>query len=187
MAIKDWGPPHQARIERARVFAIGAHRAIGQTRKYTGVPYDRHVEAVATTVSNLGTATPDMVAAAWLHDTVEDTAVSMGDITELFGVEVAVLVFALTNVDKSRGNRAARKELDRLRLAAASPSAQTIKLADIIDNTSDIAEHDPKFARVYLEEIDELIKVLDHGNPLLRQRAIDGLNDATSLIRVTSH
>jgi hypothetical protein len=52
-------------------------------------------------------------------------------------------------------------------LAVASPEAQTIKLADLIDNTSSIVERDPDFARVYLYEQAELMKVLTKGNPFL--------------------
>lgn len=61
-------------IADAAAFAAQAHA--GQVRKYTGEPYIRHPEAVAKLVQASGGDTA-MVAAAWLHDTVEDTAVTV--------------------------------------------------------------------------------------------------------------
>ena len=139
-------------IEKARVFATAAHHAGGNVRKYTGEPYINHPEAVVDIVSNV-THTPEMIAAAWLHDTVEDTKVPMQLIEREFGSEIAELVYWLT--DKSThedGNRAARKAIDRLHIAQASPEAKTIKLADLLDNTASIIERDPDFAKVYMAE-----------------------------------
>ena len=113
-----------------------------------------------------------MLAAAWLHDTVEDTKVPMQLIEQEFGSEVADLVYWLT--DKSTredGNRAARKAIDHLHIAQASPAAKTIKLADLLDNTASIIERDPDFAEVYMAEKAELLKVLTEGDKTLWDRA----------------
>ena len=135
---------------RAQDFAARAHA--DQFRKYTHEPYIMHPLEVARLVRSVP-HTEEMLAAAWLHDVVEDTAVTSGGILANFGVEVAVLVGWLTDVSKlSDGNRAARKAIDRAHTADAPPSAKTIKLADLIDNSRSIVEHDPKFAKVYLEE-----------------------------------
>ena len=158
-------------IEKARVFATAAHYAAGNVRKYTGEPYINHPEAVVDIVSNV-THTPEMIAAAWLHDTVEDKGVSLDLIKFEFGDKVAELVYWLT--DKSThedGNRAARKAIDRLHIAKASPEAKTIKLADLLDNTASIIEHDPDFAEVYMAEKAELLKVLTEGDKTLWDRA----------------
>ena len=158
-------------IEKARVFATAAHHAAGNARKYTGEPYINHPEAVVDIVSNVP-HTPEMIAAAWLHDTVEDTGVSLDLIKFEFGEKVADLVCWLT--DKSTredGNRAARKAIDRLHIAKASPEAKTIKLADLLDNTASIIERDPGFAEVYMAEKAELLKVLTEGDKTLWDRA----------------
>jgi hypothetical protein len=88
----------------------------------------------------------EMIAAAWLHDTVEDTPATFGDIEREFGAEVRALVADLTDVSKpSDGNRAVRKAIDRHHTAQASVRAKTVKLADLIDNCRDICEHDASF------------------------------------------
>lgn len=85
-------------IAGARMFALGAHIAVGQQRKYTGEPYWHHLAEVADLVSRHTDNSPTQVAAAWLHDVLEDTAVSACDIERLFGPEVAGLVVGLTDV-----------------------------------------------------------------------------------------
>ena len=70
----------------------------------------------------------------------------------------------------SDGNRAARKALDRAHLSQASPAAQTIKLADLLDNCPDICQHDEKFGRIFLAEASALLEVLGSGDPRLRER-----------------
>jgi (p)ppGpp synthase/HD superfamily hydrolase len=159
-------------VERARMFATAAHAAVGQLRKYTFEPYIVHPAEVAGIVAEAG-GTPEMIAAAWLHDTVEDTGVTSELIRAEFGDEVATLVGWLTDVSRpDHGNRAARKAVDRAHTAAAPAEAQTIKLADLICNTKSIVAHDPKFAVTYLAEKRELLEVMTKGDPRLRERAI---------------
>lgn len=158
-------------IERACEFATNAHQRIGQRRKYTNQPYDSHLAAVARLVSEVSDD-PDMVAAAWLHDTVEDTPATLDDIEKNFGASVAELVEELTDVSKpSDGNRAKRKDIDRLHSAQTSTRAKTVKLADLIDNCKDIRKNDERFARVYLNEMGALLKVLGDGDAALFKRA----------------
>ena len=81
-------------VEKARAFAIAAHSAIGQVRKYTNEPYWIHLEEVANIVRTTY-HTDAMVAAAWLHDVVEDTQVTLDLVRQEFGDEIADLVFGL--------------------------------------------------------------------------------------------
>ncbi len=158
-------------VARAREYAIGAHKRIDHRRKYSGQPYVVHLAAVAKLVATV-TDDPATLAAAWLHDTVEDTPATFHDIEQAFGPEVAKLVEQLTDVSRpGDGNRAARKALDREHLAQAEPRAQTVKLADLIENARDICRHDPRFARVFLDEMAALLEVLELGDPRLRQQA----------------
>lgn len=158
-------------VARARDFAVATHRRIDHVRKYSGQPYDVHLRAVAEIVAEVSDDA-ETIAAAWLHDAVEDTPATLGDIERELGAGVARLVEELTDVSKpGDGNRARRKELDRLHLAGASPRAKTVKLADLIDNAVDITHHDPRFAARFLAEAEALVAVLGEGDPRLLERA----------------
>jgi len=140
-------------VVEAKMFATAAHAAVGQKRKYSGDDYIVHPQRVAAIVERHG-GTDEMIAAAWLHDTVEDTDVSPNLITKMFGDEIASIVEGLTDVSlPSDGNRAKRKSIDRMHSASASTEAQFVKCADIIDNSWDIAENDLSFAKVYKSEV----------------------------------
>lgn len=167
---------------RAELFATAAHGATGQKRKYTEEPYVVHLREVADLVTEHG-GDEAMIAAAWLHDVVEDTEITLDQIEAQFGDDVAALVFALTDVSRPEdGNRAARKELDRLHTNKAPPRAKTIKLADIISNVSSIAAFDPKFAKVYLPERERVLAGLQEGDPTLFAKATAALADAKAVM-----
>jgi hypothetical protein len=154
-------------VQRAREFAIKVHKSINHRRKYTYAPYSEHLQNVANLVASV-TDDAETLAAAWLHDVVEDTPTLLEDVESVFGQSVAYLVDCLTDVSKpSDGNRAVRKEIDRQHLAQASPRAKTIKLADLIDNCRDICKHNQRFAVVYLQEMSALLHVLGEGDPEL--------------------
>lgn len=145
-------------VAKAREFARHAHR--DHKRKYTGQPYFSHLEEVATLVERAGLP-PKAIAAAWLHDTVEDTDVGLMDLIREFGLPIAALVQYLTDTPPGPGlNRARRKEIDVARLGAADPLAQSIKCADLISNTASIVRYDPGFAKVYLPEKRATLDVL---------------------------
>ncbi len=143
-----------------------------QRRKYTNEPYIFHCVEVAALCKAVG-CRDEVIAAAYLHDAVEDTECTVGDIFDIFGVDVASLVGMVTDRSKpSDGNRAQRKAIDRAWLSQASPEGKTIKLADLISNTSSIRKHDPKFAKVYLEEKRALLEVLVEGDKTLYDMAM---------------
>lgn len=157
-------------IREAIIFATLAHG--DQRRKYVNLPYIYHPIAVSEIVFEVNPV-QEVVAAAVLHDTIEDTETSYDDIYRNFGETVADLVMEVTDVSKpSDGNREIRKAIDREHLRKASADAQTIKLADLIDNTKSIVGHDHGFARVYLAEKKRLLQVLTKGNKLLWERAL---------------
>lgn len=131
-------------------FAAEAHS--DQLRKYTNEPYVNHCRNVAELVKRYG-GTPDMITAAWLHDVVEDTHVTVGDVCSRFGENVARYVDQLTDISRPHhGNRVKRKSIDIAHLSRAEPVVKTIKLCDLLDNTSSIVRHDPKFAVIFLAE-----------------------------------
>lgn len=147
------------------------------TRKYTGAPYITHPAQV---VEILRTVNPDsdMVCAAWLHDTLEDTDLPANVICQIFGAHVHDLIQEVSDISKPEdGKRSIRKKLDHIHLSRASAAGQTIKLADLIDNTWSISKHDPAFAQVYLPEKRDLMKVLTKGNRYLWKPAAQQLSD----------
>lgn len=157
--------------KRAHIFAKRAHASIDQRRRYTDDPYIVHPVAVAAIVKTVR-HTPAMVAAALLHDVVEDTPVTIEQIEAEFGIEVCTLVSWLTHVSTSAdGNRVARKNLDHAHLMQAPAEAQTIKYADIIDNAVSIRKHDPDFWRTYQREMRQLLVVMNRGDQALLARA----------------
>ena len=159
-------------VERARSYATSAHARINHLRKYSLQPYDVHLNAVAKLVASVSDDHA-MIAAAWLHDIVEDTPVTFDDLGSEFGIDIMTLVMELTDISKpGDGNRITRKELDRRHLAGGSPRAKTIKLADVIDNCEDICRHDPRFGRVYLAEMQSLLEVLTEGDERLHAKAV---------------
>ncbi|HCL79688.1 MAG TPA: hypothetical protein DIC53_06950 [Synergistaceae bacterium] len=167
--------------ELARLFAEKCHGRIDQRRKYTGEPYIVHPAAVVETVRSVP-HTEAMLCAAWLHDVVEDTGVTLAEVERAFGAEVASLVEMLTDPScPDDGNRERRKAIDREHTAQASREAKTIKLADLLDNTKTILERDPDFARVYMAEKELLLDSLKEGDPTLWKRAreqVDRYKDA---------
>lgn len=148
-------------IDKAKHFAFKHHQ--GQDRKYNGMPYISHPERVARKISTHPFAGDNLIAAAWLHDTIEDCEyVSADTIEQEFGEHIARIVIELTNTSKclTHLSRSERKELDRCRLEYASQSAKLIKLADRIDNLHDMRLAPEKFAKLYRKESLLLLGVL---------------------------
>lgn len=148
-------------VARASEFAAKAHT--GQVRKYNGLPYITHCQAVAERVAERG-GSDEMIAAAWLHDTVEDCDVSHDDIRKAFGQAVSNLVIQLTDVYTREAypelSRAERKTKERERWRSSCPDAVEIKLCDLNHNLSSILEHDPAFAKVYMREKADLLEAM---------------------------
>jgi (p)ppGpp synthase/HD superfamily hydrolase len=123
---------HVALVTRAADFA--ARRHSGQVRKgAVREPYLNHLAEVATLVAET-TGEPDarLVAAGWLHDTVEDTATDREELAKHFGEDIAALVAEVTD-DKSLP-KAERKRLQIETAAQKSPGARALKIADKISN-----------------------------------------------------
>lgn len=119
-------------IDKAIIFAVRAHQ--GQARKGKELPYIVHpMEAVAIVATI--TTDQEILAAAALHDTVEDTPVTLDELRREFGGRVASLVAYETNIAKSpdRSWRDIKLEAVR-RLAAAPLDAQVAAIGDKLSN-----------------------------------------------------
>lgn len=171
-------------FHRAHAFADQMHGSINQVRKYTGEPYIRHPEAVARLVSTVP-HTPEMLAAAVLHDVVEDTPATIEMVYELFGATVGAMVRDLTDVSRPEdGNRAVRKNKDRKSLLTASAGAKTVRLCDLIHNAQSLLEHDKNFAVVYIGEKEKMLPLLEGGDVTLLAMAKEIVVNAKAQLRL---
>ena len=161
-------------ISQAARLASLAHT--GQYRKYSNSdqPYICHPMRVAGRVSLVHEATNEMIAAAWLHDTIEDTDVTEELLLKEFGPVVTKLVVEVTNPSKQHKHlkRAVRRKMDHDYLATVSREAKIIKLCDRLDNLADLPTDPlvpPDFRKLYLKETKDLLEVLRGAESGLEQ------------------
>ena len=166
-------------LDRAIVFAVRAHA--GTERRGKGFPYIVHpMEAVEI----VATMTPDqeLLAAAALHDTVEDTDVTIEQIRTEFGERVASFVAAESDEPhQSRDsieNWRARKQAAINRIACASHDAKIVALGDKLSNMRAIA-------RDYAQQGDQLWDLFHAKDPKDHEWHYRGLADALSELRDT--
>lgn len=176
-------------------YAHRAHNSIGQVRKYSGNPYIVHPARVVEILIENGANNPATIEAAYLHDVIEDVfpikpEYSLDAIEQTFNPQVRLLVHELTDEYTKekypRVNRENRKQLEAERIAKISDEGLKIKLADMIDNTSDIIKNDPGFARVYLKEKQRVLEMLkdrveatvDQSLRKLYAKALSNTNDS---------
>ncbi|MEJ1155487.1 MULTISPECIES: RelA/SpoT family protein [Microbacterium] len=147
-------------IERAYSVAERAHT--GQTRQ-SGEPYITHPLAVAQILADLGLG-PRAIAAALLHDTVEDTSYGLDELTAEFGDEVAMLVDGVTKLDKVKYGDSAQAETVRKMIVAMSRDIRVllIKLADRLHNARTWGFVPPEKAAKKATETLEIFAPLAH-------------------------
>jgi guanosine-3',5'-bis(diphosphate) 3'-pyrophosphohydrolase len=126
-----------------KALAFAAHKHREQRRKDAEAsPYINHPIALADVLVNEGGVTDiEVLSAALLHDTVEDTATTHEELVNAFGTRIARIVAEVT--DDKRLPKAERKRLQIEHAAALSPEAKLVKLADKICNLRDVADRPP--------------------------------------------
>jgi (p)ppGpp synthase/HD superfamily hydrolase len=147
---------------KAQALAVEVHR----DQKYGTQPYVAHLADVVRRVKQI-TDDPEIIAAAWLHDSIEDTQVTYGDVERGFGKNVADIVWAVTGVGHDR----AAKMANAIEKIAQTPGAELVKSADRLSNAA--ASKDEKKMKLYNRYKDEhtnLSPVL--GNNALAQELI---------------
>jgi len=149
-------------IELAKKVAIIAHS--GQFRKGTHDPYVYHVFSVAERVRDLG-GDDVSVAAAYLHDVIEDTFVTADDLLDI-GIpkDVVDVVIELTDTFTHESfpllKRSIRKQLEAYRLSKVSDRAKLVKICDIEDNDKTIEFVGGGFAKIWRSEKAILLQLL---------------------------
>ncbi|HEY0509783.1 MAG TPA: RelA/SpoT family protein [Blastococcus sp.] len=149
-----------ALLQRAYDVAEAAHAT--QKRK-SGDPYITHPLAVATILAGLGMDTTTLVAAL-LHDTVEDTGVTLESITADFGSDVTHLVDGVTKIDKVKFGDAAQAETIRKMIVAMArdPRVLVIKLSDRLHNMRTLRFLPPEKQEKKARETLEILAPLAH-------------------------
>ncbi|MFL5337871.1 MAG: HD domain-containing protein [Geminicoccaceae bacterium] len=139
----DIEDPAQAIRLLTRAYRLAAERHAGQRRKGEAAePYINHLAEVADLVAEAtGGRDPNLVAAAVLHDVVEDTPTSLEEVESLFGADIASLVGEAT--DDTSLPKAERKRLQVVHAPERSPRAKVLKLADKASNLRAMAESPP--------------------------------------------
>jgi guanosine-3',5'-bis(diphosphate) 3'-pyrophosphohydrolase len=152
------------RIAAAVRFATAYH---GDQRRKTGVPYLEHLlEAVQILVEGAGVSSPDVLVAAVLHDVVEDTPCTLGDVRTAFGARVAELVDWVTIPAPGLGeDSSAAREAYLRRLRDAPRDAVLVKLADRMSNVQTLRNLAPDRQRAYYVQTVTHIVPLAAGEP----------------------
>ena len=121
-------------IERARLYAERKH---GITRRRGGLAID-HVRRVVDGLLEMGVQDQNIICAAWLHDTIEDTNANYDGICLEFGRDVADMVSSLSKDNRLPRDMRTVEYIERL--GRAAPGAKNVKLADILANLESMAD-----------------------------------------------
>ncbi|MEV5572824.1 HD domain-containing protein [Spirillospora sp. NPDC052269] len=168
--------PGRDEREIVRGYGVAERLHRGQLRK-SGAPYITHPLAVATILAGMGMDTATLVAAL-LHDTVEDTPYTLGELRADFGDEVAVLVDGVTKLDGERwGARAEAETFRKIVLAAAADlRVLVIKLADRLHNLRTLGFQPPeKRIRIATASHELLVPFAERLGIRVLQREMDDL------------
>jgi len=155
-----------------KALAFAAHKHRDQRRKDAKAsPYINHPIALADVLVNEGGVTEvEVLCAALLHDTIEDTRTTPEELEQAFGPRIASIVLEVT--DNKMLKRLTRKRMQVEHAARASRQAQLVKLADKICNLRDVASHPPagwdlKRRREYFDWAREVIDRQRGAHPAL--------------------
>jgi hypothetical protein len=156
-------------IHKAKIMGSLAH--YGQ--KYGIYDYTSHLEVVNRNLHEKYTPqSSDILAAAYLHDSIEDTVVTREDIEKFINPRVAELVWRVT--DEPGDNRKERKAKTYPKIAA-DPEAVALKLADRLANVSYSTENYSKL-KMYIGEHHDFMRGLESGCTILHHNLIKGIN-----------
>ena len=168
------------RFDEALVFAARAHATVRQSRKGTSFPYVVHPIRVADIVDKFG-CPEDVVVAAFLHDTIEDTGVTAGEVEAAFGARVRELVESVSEPDKAARWRVRKDHTIDGLIAQDDLDVLSLTAADKLDNVRSTTDMLSRFAeadvwghfsapiteqRWYYRTIAGVLLAKDPANPL---------------------
>jgi guanosine-3',5'-bis(diphosphate) 3'-pyrophosphohydrolase len=156
-----------AQVAEAVAFAACQH---GEQRRATGAPYTEHLlETLEVLVRGAGVTDTGVLAAAVLHDVVEDTRCTQAELEARFGRRVANLVGWVTIPPAAPGQDRAEAKREYLRRLRSAPrDAILVKLADRASNVQTLRNLPPERQRAYYAQTVEYIVPLADGEPWFR-------------------
>ncbi|MBN8785160.1 MAG: HD domain-containing protein [Terrimonas ferruginea] len=181
-------------LQRAELIAVEAHGS--QKRQFEEAPYWRHLQRVAETVLRYSD-NESLTAAALFHDILEDTSWSEQQLKEKISVIsspqhaglilgwVKELTDQFIKSNYPDWNRKRRKQAEAERLSNVSSEAQTVKYADIMDNSQSLRTGGQSFAPKYLSEALHLLQVMTKGNTALRAEALEVVTQEMTRLNIT--
>jgi guanosine-3',5'-bis(diphosphate) 3'-pyrophosphohydrolase len=164
-------PTHMETVLQAAAFAAEKHRT--QRRKDIETPFINHPIQLAYILVQADIEDPKILAAALLHDTIEDTATTLDEIEIVFGHEIAHIVAECS--DDKQLTKLQRKQAQIDHAAHLSRAAKLVKLADKIANVSDIEGAPPagwsiERKREYFDWAKAVVDRIRGTNPTLEAR-----------------
>ncbi len=154
---------------KAREFGSKAHQDTNCI--YDGQPYSLHLQMVVNEANKYKGLLVNLLSdveiqavmcACWLHDVIEDCRITYNDLKKEFGVEIAEIVFCLTNdKGRTRKERAGDNYYDQI---ASSNAARFVKICDRIANATYSKENKGRMIDVYRKENDYFLSKLNHHN-----------------------
>jgi guanosine-3',5'-bis(diphosphate) 3'-pyrophosphohydrolase len=160
----DADAPHR-RIAAALMYALDKH---GNQRRRDGSPYVAHPIRVAESLRSIGGITDtEVIMAALMHDLIEDTDCEYDDLRGRFGQRVADLVAVLSGDMRLPKPQRRAEVIERAR--GAVPEAKAIRLADRLDNLSDMAGFSVARKTEYLEGSRKTLAACRGVNPALEE------------------
>lgn len=158
-------------VDRAELFATWAHS--GQTRANKITPYIEHPRAVVDILKYHGFTDNNILAAAWLHDTIEDCDVTSEEIAKYFGEEVCKLVEQLTCLEENDGSFSYERKTEILcsMVREMSDESKCIKMADRLHNLLSCSDcwnssRIVRYARQGLNICDSMVPIPEEYNIL---------------------
>lgn len=177
------GPEPHRRYAEAVLYAMRKHA--DQTRR-DGTPYIAHPLRVAESLRSIGGITDmDVILAGLLHDLIEDTDCEWQDLASRFGERVADLV-AILSGDMRLPKPARRREVVE-RIRTAPPEAKAVRLADRLDNLTDMKGFSASRRQEYIQGSWLILEACRGANPPLEQALEQAIRRLESEASSASH
>ena len=147
-------------IIKAKILSEKAHEK--QKRKFDGSPYSVHPDSVAKIIleNKSSKHINELVSSAYLHDVIEDTGITFEQLLAEFGYMVASIVLEVTN-EFSLVKVYGKKNYMSNKVLTLTNYGLVVKLADRLDNVSDLYLADKNFRERYIDETKYVIQVLE--------------------------
>ena len=164
---------NKIRINKAIEFAKEKHKK--QKRKFQDEPYFNHPMRVVKILQNY-TNEEDLIIAAYLHDTIEDTKTKFEEILEIFGEIVANLVWELTS-DKKEAKKVGKAIYLANKVNIMSEGALLIKLCDRLDNVSGFEQEPKDFVKRYKAETEFILNNINRKLSAANKELIEKIKE----------